>query len=87
MLLSLESTTVRGNRLGASLVTDMPIESLETTVERIRAVTAEDLLELAREVYDPTGMSLAVVAEDLGDARRAADAAGLMRPERAGAAS
>ena len=87
MLLSLESTTVRGNRLGASLVTDMPIEPLETTVERIRAVTADDLLELAREVYDPAKMSLAVVAEDLDDARRGADAAGLLRPERAGAAS
>jgi predicted Zn-dependent peptidase len=85
MLLSLESTTVRGNRLGASLITDMPIESLETTVERIRAVTADDLLALAREVYDPAGMSLAVVAEDLDDARRGADAAGLLRPERAGA--
>ncbi len=82
MLLSLESTTVRGNRLGASLVTDMPIESLETTVERIRAVTAEDLLELARDVYDPSRLSLAVVAEDLDDVRRAADAAGLLRPER-----
>ena len=87
MLLSLESTTVRGNRLGASLVTDMPIEPLETTVERIRAVTADDLLELAREVYDPTQLSLAVVAEDLDDARRAAESAGLLRPERAGAAS
>ena len=86
MLLSLESTTVRGNRLGASLVTEMPIEPLETTVERIRAVTADDLLELAREVYDPAGMSLAVVAEDLDEARRAADGAGLLRPERSGAA-
>ncbi len=87
MLLSLESTTVRGNRLGASLVTDMPIEPLETTVERIRAVTADDLLELAREVYDPAQLSLAIVAEDLDDARQGADAAGLLRPERAGATS
>jgi len=83
MLLSLESTTVRGNRLGASLVNEMPIEPLERTVERIRAVTREDVLALAREVFDPTQLSLAAVAEDLDDVRAAADAAGLLSPERA----
>ena len=82
MLLSLESTTVRGNRLGASLVTGMPIESLETTVERIRAVTADDLLALAREMFDPAGMSLAVVAEDTDVVRQAAANAGMLPPER-----
>jgi predicted Zn-dependent peptidase len=84
MLLSLESTTVRGNRLGASLVTGMPIEPLETTVERIRAVTADDLLELARDMFRPEQLSLAVVAEDIDDVRRAADRVGLLPPERSG---
>jgi predicted Zn-dependent peptidase len=85
MLLSLESTTVRGNRLGASLVTGMPMEPLETTVERIRAVTAADLLALARDMYRPEQLSLAVVAEDIDDVRRAADLVGLLPPERSGA--
>ena len=62
MLLSLESTTVRSNRLGASLVTGVPIESLERTVERIRAVTRDDLHALARELFAPARLSLAVVA-------------------------
>ncbi|MCB0880096.1 MAG: insulinase family protein [Thermoleophilia bacterium] len=78
MLLSLESTTVRGNRLGASLVTGMPIEPLEDVVAKIRAVTAQDVLELARELYDPTRLSLAAVADDVEAVRRDADAAGLL---------
>ncbi len=78
MLLSLESTTVRGNRLGASLVTDMPIEPLETVVDRIRAVTPDDVLELARELYDPTKLSLAAVAEDIDAVRADAAAAGVV---------
>ncbi|MCW2923374.1 MAG: insulinase family protein [Thermoleophilia bacterium] len=78
MLLSLESTTVRGNRLGASLVTGMPIEPLERTVERIRAVTAEDVLSLAQELFDPAGLSLAAVAEDVDVVRAGAADAGLL---------
>src|SRR3712207_8725221 len=42
------------------------------TVARIRAVTAEDLLDLARDMYRPEQLSLAVVAEDVDDVRRAA---------------
>jgi predicted Zn-dependent peptidase len=77
MLLSLESTTVRGNRLGASLVTDMPIEPLDDVVQRIRAVTPDDVLELARELFDPANLSLAAVAEDIDSVGRAAAAAGI----------
>jgi predicted Zn-dependent peptidase len=83
MLLSLESTTVRGNRLGASLTAGMPIEPLDVVVERLRSVSADDVLELARELYDPASMSLAAVAEDVDDIRRAADRAGLHPPESA----
>ncbi|MCW2956245.1 MAG: insulinase family protein [Thermoleophilia bacterium] len=87
MLLSMESTTVRGNRLGASLINEMPIESLERTVERIHAVTRDDLLDLAREIFDPAALSLAAVAEDIDDVRAAADHAGLLSVERAGAST
>jgi predicted Zn-dependent peptidase len=87
MLLSMESTTVRGNRLGASLVTGMPIEDLDDVVQKLRAVTADDVLELATDLYAPESLSLAVVADDVDDVRRAADRAGLLRPERAGARS
>jgi predicted Zn-dependent peptidase len=72
MLLSLESTTVRGNRLGASLVTGMPIEPLDDVVAKLRAVTPDDVLALAQELYDPAGLSLAAVAEDVDDVRRQA---------------
>lgn len=62
-LLSMESTSVRGNRLGASLVTGTPIESIATTVERIRAVTCRDVQEIARDLLNESGMCVAVVAE------------------------
>ncbi|MCW2960242.1 MAG: insulinase family protein [Thermoleophilia bacterium] len=85
MLLSLESTTVRGNRLGASLINEMPIEPLERTVERIHAVTRDDLHALAQELFHPSKLSLAAVAEDIDDVRAAADGVGLLSIERAGA--
>lgn len=78
MLLSLESTTVRGNRLGASLVAGMPIESLETTVGKLRAVTVDDVHALASELFAPERLSLAAVAEDVDAVRRAAADAGLL---------
>jgi len=78
MLLSMESTTVRGNRLGGSLITGMPIEPLEVTVDRIRAVTPDDILALAREMYAPSRLSLAAVAEDIELVRAGAEAAGLL---------
>ncbi len=77
MLLSLDSTTVRGNRLGASLVTGMPIEPLDDVVAKLRAVTQDEVLQLAREIFDPARLSLAAVAEDADDVRRQAQKAGL----------
>jgi predicted Zn-dependent peptidase len=63
-LLSMESTGVRGNRLGSALVAGLPIESVESMIEKIRAVTAADVQELAADLLDPAGMAFAAVAED-----------------------
>lgn len=81
MVLSSESSVVRGNRLGASLVVGVPIEPLERTIERIQAVTAQDIYELARELYDPAKLSLAVVAEDVDSVCAAAADVGML-PDR-----
>lgn len=62
-LLSMESSTVRGNRLGAALVNGQPIEPVEDAIEKIRAVTPEDVRALAAELYDPARLSCAAVAE------------------------
>jgi len=59
--LSLESTTARMNRLGSALLGDMPIYSVDEIVDRIDAVTVEDLRELTRELFAPDALSVAGV--------------------------
>jgi predicted Zn-dependent peptidase len=71
MLLSLESTSARMNRVGASLITQVPILSIEEAVEKIDAVTADDLEALAAEIYAPARLSAAGIGPD-EDAFRAA---------------
>jgi predicted Zn-dependent peptidase len=50
MLLSMESTSNRMSRLGKSLVTDTELLSLDEIVERIDAVTADDVATLAEDL-------------------------------------
>jgi predicted Zn-dependent peptidase len=62
--LSLESTTARMNRLGSALLGELPIYSVDEIVDRIDAVTVEDLRELARELFVPEALSAAGVGAD-----------------------
>ncbi|HET6505198.1 MAG TPA: pitrilysin family protein, partial [Baekduia sp.] len=57
IVLALESTSARMNRLGASLLGDLPLLSVDEVVEHIEAVTHDDLVELARECFDPARLS------------------------------
>ena len=57
LLLSLESTSTRMTRLGKALATGVEIVSVEDTIERVEAVTAEDIVELAGELFAPEGLS------------------------------
>jgi predicted Zn-dependent peptidase len=50
MLLSMESTSNRMSRLGKSLITDTELLSLEEIVERIEAVTADDVAAVAGDL-------------------------------------
>ncbi len=59
MLLSLESTSARMNRLGKAIVTGMEIVSIEETERRISAVTLDEVAELARAVFTPERLSAA----------------------------
>jgi predicted Zn-dependent peptidase len=63
-VLALESTSTRMNRLGASVLADMPILSLDDVIERIDAVTMDDVRELAREFYAPAQLSAAGIGTD-----------------------
>jgi predicted Zn-dependent peptidase len=50
MLLSMESTSNRMSRLGKSLITDTELLSLDEIMERIDAVTGDDVAELAGDL-------------------------------------
>ena len=59
LLLSLESTSNRMTRLGKATVTDAPLLSIEEVVERLEAVTSEDVAELAGSLFAPSRLSAA----------------------------
>jgi predicted Zn-dependent peptidase len=71
LALSMESTGARMNRLGRSVLMETPLLSLDETIERLEAVTQQDLEQLAGELYPPTGMSVAGIGRDEGLFRRA----------------
>jgi predicted Zn-dependent peptidase len=64
MVLGLESTGSRMSRLGASLLAGMPLLSVAELIERIDAVTVDDLRALAGELFDPARMSFAGVGPE-----------------------
>ena len=64
VLLALESTGARMNRLGSELLADAPLLSLDEVVEQIDAVTTADLEALAEELWDPERLSVAGIGPD-----------------------
>ncbi len=59
LLLSLESTSTRMTRLGKALVTGVEIVTAEETIARIDAVTHDDVVALASDLFAPEGLSAA----------------------------
>ena len=64
MILGLESTSSRMTRLGKGIITDTEILSLDELARRVDAVTSEQLMELAAEVYRPSGLSVVGIGAD-----------------------
>jgi predicted Zn-dependent peptidase len=73
IVLSLESTTARMNRLGASVLADMPLMSVDEVIERIDAVTLDDIAVLARDLFAPERLSAAGIGADPAAFRRAVE--------------
>ncbi|MGI8902474.1 MAG: M16 family metallopeptidase [Solirubrobacteraceae bacterium] len=63
-VLSMESTLVRMNRLGSAVLMDLPVLSVDELLAAIDAVTADDVVALARDLYAPGLMSAAGVGAD-----------------------
>jgi predicted Zn-dependent peptidase len=62
MVLSSESTAARMGRIGKAVLFDMPLLTLDELLERIDAVTGDEVAELAREFYEPAALSAAAIA-------------------------
>jgi predicted Zn-dependent peptidase len=64
VVLSMESTAARMGHLGASLLHEMPILSVDEVIERIDAVSMSDLQALAGELFVAQELSVACVGPD-----------------------
>ncbi len=64
VLLALESTTARMNRLGSSVLAGIPLLSVDEVEARIDAVTIEDLQALSAELLAPKRLSAAGIGAD-----------------------
>jgi len=74
IVLALESTASRMNRLGAAVLCDQPLLSVDEVVERIEAVTIDDICALTRELLAPQRLSAAGIGGDETAFRRALEA-------------
>jgi predicted Zn-dependent peptidase len=64
LVLSLESTTARMNRLGSSVLTGVPLLSVDELIARIDAVGLDDLEELTTELFDAARLSAACIGPE-----------------------
>jgi predicted Zn-dependent peptidase len=66
VVLALESTAARMNRLGSSVLSELPILSVDEIIDRIDAVELADLQQLAGELFSCERLSVAGVGADEG---------------------
>src|SRR6201999_2806536 len=64
VVLALESTGARMNRLGSEFLAESPLMALDEVVERIDTVTLADLTAITEELWDPERLSAAGIGPD-----------------------
>ncbi len=64
VVLGMESTGARMHRLGGSLLFDLPLLETDEVMERIDAVTLDDMRSLVGELWAPGGLSAAGIGPD-----------------------
>jgi predicted Zn-dependent peptidase len=77
MVLALESTSARMGRLGGSVLSAMPVLSVDEVIERVDAVRIEHLRELAGELFAPERLSVAGVGPEAAEFERASATLGV----------
>jgi predicted Zn-dependent peptidase len=73
-VLSMESSATRMNRLGSSVLTGVPLLTVDELLARFDAVTLDDVMELARELWQPERLSAGGVGADEATFRSALEA-------------
>jgi predicted Zn-dependent peptidase len=63
-VLSMESSATRMNRLGSSVLMGVPLLTVDEVLARLDAVTLDDVVELAHELWLPDRLSAAGVGAD-----------------------
>ncbi len=71
LVLAMESTAARMNRLGSSVLCELPILSMEEVIAQLDAVTLDDLRALAEELFCGPELSVAAIGPDEGALREA----------------
>ena len=61
LVLGLESPATRMHRIGRSVLSGTELLDVDEIIARVEAVTADDVLALAREFWDPSGLSIAAI--------------------------
>jgi predicted Zn-dependent peptidase len=64
VVLALESTGARMSRLGSEILAGSPLMPLDEVVERIDAVSLDDLAALVQELWDPERLSAVAIGPD-----------------------
>ncbi len=62
MVLSSESTAARMGRIAKATLFDTPLLTLDELLEKVDAVSLDDVAELARQLYAPESLSAAAIA-------------------------
>jgi predicted Zn-dependent peptidase len=63
-VLASESTASRMTRIARAVLFGLPLYSLDEVLEKVDAVTVEDLAALCEDLYDPTHLSAACIGRD-----------------------
>lgn len=72
LVLGLESPATRMHRIGRAVLSGTELLEVDEIVERIEAVTADDIAALAAEFWDPSRLSVAAIGPDDDAVREAA---------------
>jgi predicted Zn-dependent peptidase len=64
IVLSLESTGARMNRLGSHILGDVPLLTVDELIAHIDAVSRDDVAAVAHELYSPGRLSVAGIGPD-----------------------